>query len=339
MTWLYGPLQSGTNRFNPTRTEPSSSTLSKSDSLINLNKKPILKKRSVSELMLQRSLTAASLLRQATAAVQAQETKRSALRPDMGRADTDCYMTFALSTRRLSHGNNSSVAQSTDSSCMSSPFPERKHIHFNERVEQCIAVEVKGDDDGDDEADMGVERYGDDSESDDGVMMKRVKSKKRGPTTRRRPKHKKAATTPESKTIAKLPSTTLKYRDDTLEADSAMKHSTSVFRSPLLSPSSSQETLRPTKQASNFYFGEEDDDDADGPFGWRSPAGGGLHRSTSTSSLCDEPAGMRRTPSGMFMPCDEGDASAGDGIMGRVIETVNTARDIAHVIWNVGWRK
>ncbi|KAJ4186645.1 hypothetical protein NW759_016934 [Fusarium solani] len=28
-----------------------------------------------------------------------------------------------------------------------------------------------------------------------------------------------------------------------------------------------------------------------------------------------------------------------DGIFGRVIDTVNTARDIAHVIWNVGWRK
>ncbi len=30
-----------------------------------------------------------------------------------------------------------------------SPNSERKHIHFNEKVEQCIAVEVKGDDDTD----------------------------------------------------------------------------------------------------------------------------------------------------------------------------------------------
>lgn len=159
----------------------------------------------------------------------------------------------------------------------------------------------------------------------------------------------KKVTPPESKTIAKLPSTTLKYREDAPEPESAMKHSTGVFRSPLLSPSSSQETLRPTKQASSFYFGEEgegggDDDDDNGgspgagAFGWR-PPGTGLHRSTSTASLCDEPAGMRRTPSGMFMPCDESDASAAEGIMGRVIETVNTARDIAHVIWNVGWRR
>jgi hypothetical protein len=41
----------------------------------------------------------------------------------------------------------------------------------------------------------------------------------------------------------------------------------------------------------------------------------------------------------MFMPCEEGEATNGDGLIGRVIDTVNTARDIAHVIWNVGWRK
>lgn len=336
VTWLYGPLQSGSNRLNPTQTEPSSSTLSKSESLVNLNKKPILKKRSMSELMLQRSITAASLLKQATAAVQAQETRKSALRPNMSRANTDCYVTYPLSTRRLSHGNNSSVAQSTDSSGVSSPFPERKHIHFNEQVEQCIAVEVKGDEDDD----VDMDRYDEDSDSDDGVMMKRVKAKKRGPSSRRKTKK---AVQPEGKTIAKLPSTTLKYREDAPELDSAMKHSTGVYRSPILSPSSSQETLRPTKQPSHFYFGEEDDDMEDAPdasaFGWRSPPGNGLSRSTSTGSLGDEPAGMRRTPSGMFMPCEEGDPAAGDGILGRVIDTVNTARDIAHVIWNVGWRK
>ncbi|POR35630.1 Uncharacterized protein TPAR_04174 [Tolypocladium paradoxum] len=341
VTWLYGPLQSGSTRLhNPTHTEPSSMTLSKSDSLVNLNKKPILKKRSMSEVMLQRSLTASSLLKQATAAVQAQET-RGVLRPNIVRANTDCYVTFPLSVRRMSHGNSSSVAQSTDSSGVSSPFPERKHIHFNEQVEQCIAVDVKGYDDDD----VYIDRNGEESDSDDGVMMKRVRSKRRGPPARKRTKKPAPA---EGKTIAKLPSTTLKYRADTPEPpETAMKHSTSIYRSPLLSPSSSQETLRPSKQASNFYFGEEADDGMDdgtvgSGSGWRSPAdpaGGGLNRSQSTGSLSGEPAGMRRTPSGMFMPCEEGDPAAGDGILGRVIDTVNTARDIAHVIWNVGWRK
>src|SRR6478609_957773 len=44
VTWLYGPLQSGPKNIHPTHTEPSSVSLSKADSLVNLNKKPILKK-------------------------------------------------------------------------------------------------------------------------------------------------------------------------------------------------------------------------------------------------------------------------------------------------------
>ncbi|KAM5356217.1 hypothetical protein ACJ41O_002863 [Fusarium nematophilum] len=335
VTWLYGPLQSGQKALHSTQTEPSSVSLSKTDSLVNLNKKPILKKRSMSEVMLQRSLSTASLLKQATAAVKAQET-RGILRPHLGRSATD-YLAYPFSSRRMS-GESSSVAPSTESSGITSPNSERKHIHFNEQVEQCIAVEAKGDD----EDDMDTDRYGDDSDSDDGVMMKRMKTKRR-PFSRRKAAKSKPA---EGKTIAKLPSTTLKYREDTPEPrETAMKHS----RSPLMSPSSSQETLRPTKQSGKFFFGEDDDDERlddallSPASGWSSPpaegVNGGLHRSISSGSLCEEPAGMRRTPSGMFMPYEEGEGSSTDGIFGRVIDTVNTARDIAHVIWNVGWRK
>jgi hypothetical protein len=158
----------------------------------------------------------------------------------------------------------------------------------------------------------------------------------------------------ESKTIAMLPSTTLKYREDTPElVETAMKHSTS-YRSPAISPSSSQETLRPSKPSRKFSFADDDDEEEEeedgGPtLSWRSSsskiadglASGGLHRTASSSSLSAEPAGMRRTASGMFMPYEEGGepGSASDGVFGRVIDTVNTARDIAHVIWNVGWRR
>lgn len=335
VTWLYGPLQSGQKALHSTQTEPSSVSLSKSDSFVNLSKKPILKKRSMSEVMLQRSLSTASLLKQATAAVKAQET-RGILRPHLGRSTTD-YLAYPFPARRLS-GESSSVAPSTESSGITSPNSERKHIHFNEQVEQCIAVDVKGDDD----EDVDTDRFGEDSDSDDGVMMKRMKTKKR-PILRR--KTIKAKPT-EGKTIAMLPSTTLKYREDTPEPrETAMKHS----RSPIMSPSSSQETLRPSKQSGKFFMGEDDDEDSfddallSSPSpGWSSPAektNGGLHRSISSGSLCEEPAGMRRTPSGMFMPYEEGEAASADGIFGRVIDTVNTARDIAHVIWNVGWRK
>ena len=341
VTWLYGPLQCGPKQAQGTNTEPSSVSLSKSDSLVNLNKKPILKKRSMSEIMLQRSLVSASLLKQATAAVQAQET-RGVLKHKTDKSNTDFFVTYPLSKRRGSQEATSSTTQSmsTDSSAASSPSPERKHIHFNEQVEQCIAIDVKDDDDDDYEPD----NFAIESDSDEGgVMMKRVRSKKRGTPSKKRSSQSKPKKK-DGKIIAKLPSTTLKYREDTPEPqETAMKHGTGVYRSPLLSPSSSQETLRPARKSSKFFFGEEDDDDEPShPFsgGWRSPPpSGSLNRSPSSGSLTDDPAGMRRTASGMLMPYDDGDVPPGDGIFGRVIDTVNTARDIAHVIWNVGWRK
>jgi hypothetical protein len=337
VTWLYGPLQSGAKPVHDTQTEPSSVSISKTSSLVNLKKKPILKKRSMSEVMLQRSLSTASLLKQATAAVQAQET-RGILRPH--RRGTVDYFAYPFSSRRMSNGS-SSLAPSTESSGIVSPNTERKHIHFNESVEQCIAVDVKGEEEED--VAMDSDPYGDSSDSDDGVMMKRVRTKKR-PILKKRVSKTKSV---EGKTIAMLPSTTLKYREDTPEPkETAMKHS----RSPLMSPSSSQETLRPAKPSGKFFLGEEDEeesglDDAllSPSSGWSSPPNecpnGGLRRTVSSGSLNDAPAGMRRTASGMLMPYEEGDPNNGDGIFGRVIDTVNTARDIAHVIWNVGWRK
>ncbi|CAP69568.1 uncharacterized protein PODANS_1_12260 [Podospora anserina S mat+] len=354
VTWLYGPLQSGASMSNP-RLKNSSSRLSKSTP--QEKKKTILKKRTMSEIMLQRSLSTSSLVKQAAAAVQAQQKgglKRGGQRPGLERATTD-FVGFPFSSRGVSH-DGTSLFPSTRSSGITSPFNEKKHIHFNEQVEQCIAVEIKGDDDEDDEP----VRY--DSDSDDGaIMMKRSAIKKRRPTMRRAASH---AGNMESKTIAMLPSTTLKYRDDTPEpTETAMKHSTGIYKNSPVSPSSSQETLRPSKKSGKLFFASDDDDDDvsddddDEPVRFSSKStsastssslgasfgegGSGLRRSTSTSSLSAEPVGMRRTSSGMFMPYEEGDSesSSGTGLIGRVIDTVNTARDIVHVIWNVGWRK
>ncbi|KAK4452989.1 hypotheticall protein [Podospora aff. communis PSN243] len=345
VTWLYGPLQTGTANLHPIHTDSNSRRLSKSSSFV---KKPILKKRSMSEIMLQRSLSTSSLVKQAAAAVQAQQKeglKRIGRRPGLERATTD-YVAFPFSSRGVSH-DNTSLFPSAISSGFISPSGEKKHIHFNEQVAQCIAVEVKGDDD-----DEEPVVYDYDSDSDDGaIMMKQTKTKKKRPLVKR-PKSGSAST--ESKTIAMLPSTTLKYREDTPEpTETAMKHS--VFRSPVISPSPSQETLRPSKKSGKLFIGsddedddDEDEDDDDLTIGRSSStslnegSSFGLQRSTSTSGLADMggmPAGMRRTNSGMFMPYEDDSSGTSEGLLGRVIDTVNTARDIAHVIWNVGWRK
>ncbi|KAI1481638.1 hypothetical protein F4774DRAFT_407520 [Daldinia eschscholtzii] len=343
VTWLYGPLQTRRGELFSNDAEQEGSRLSRCDSFV--HKKPILKKRSMSEVMLQRSLSSSSLLKQATAAVQAQQ-KDGAVRigrPILLRATTD-YVTFPFSSKRKSR-ENTSILASTASSGIVSPSSERKHIHFDEQVQQCIAVDIKGEDEDEDEFDHCRWAYDDDSDSDDGaIMMKRTKTSKKPILPRKR----SPVNTPaESKTIAMLPSTTLKYREDSPNPDTAMKHSTGNLRSPILSPSPSQETLRPSKASGPFLVGDDGEDldeetsstpvsspvDATSPFK-QSPL-----RSSSTNNHAHEPTGMRRTESGMFMPFEEGDVQPNDGIIGRVIDTVNTARDIAHVIWNVGWRR
>ena len=339
MTWLYGPLQTGAS-IHSNNSSNNSARMSKTNSFA---KKPILKKRSMSELMLQRSISASSLVKQAAAAVQAQQKgclKKTGRRPGLDRANTD-FVTFPFSSRGLSTDN--SLFPTAVSSGLVSPSGERKHIHFNEQVAQCIAVEIKGDDDEDDiEPEINYN-----SDSDDGaIMMKRTKGKKLRPVLKKTKSHSHSGG--ESKTIAMLPSTTLKYREDTPEpTESAMKHSTGVFRGTALSPSSSQETLRPAKKSGRFFVDsddEEDEDDEEPTSTWSSAKSaegslGGLRRSTSSASLSKEPAGMRRTESGMFMPYEQGENSNSEGLLGWVIDTVNTARDIVHVIWNVGWKR
>ncbi|EWY79982.1 hypothetical protein FOCG_17763 [Fusarium oxysporum f. sp. radicis-lycopersici 26381] len=336
ITWLYGPLHSVPNALNSVQTELSKVPLPRTDSHVNLSKRPILKVRSMSEEMLQRSLSTASLLKEATAAVKVEKT-RDILGPHMSRSSTD-YPYKPFSQRRLG-GESSSANTSTESSRITSLNCERKHTRFNERVEQCIAVEVKGVDYDNDELD--TRRYGDDSDPDDGVMVKRTKTRNSLLFQRKTSKSKP----PKGETIAMLPSTTLKYREDTPEPrGTARKHS----RSPII-PSSSQDILRPAKKSPMLFISEEgDNDNLDGvPLspraGWPSSpaedANGGLSRSLFSESLCEVPAGMRRTPSRMFMPYEEGGVSSTDGVLERVIDTVNTARDIAHVMWSVGWRK
>jgi len=135
-----------------------------------------------------------------------------------------------------------------------------------------------------------------------------------------------------------------------------MKHSNG-FWGGKLSPSPSQETLRPSKPSMRMLLGNDDgdDDEDDADIDWQ-PQGSfanrkdsmpatqerpqGIHRSGSSLALDGEPSGMRRTPSGMFMPYEEDeDDVVSEGLFGKVVDTVNTARDIAHVIWNVGWRR
>lgn len=122
-----------------------------------------------------------------------------------------------------------------------------------------------------------------------------------------------------------------------------MKHSNSFWNSGKLSSSPSQETLRDGLG----------DDGAD--MDWQPPSAftnrkdsmavsqerlQNLHTTRLSSCLNGDPSDMRRTPSGMFLPYEEDeDDVVTEGLFGKVVDAVNTAKDIAYVIWNVGWRR
>ncbi|KAH7186985.1 hypothetical protein DER44DRAFT_857879 [Fusarium oxysporum] len=335
ITWLYGPLHSVPNPFDSTQTELSEVPSPKTDSHVSLHRKPILKKRSMSEEILQRSLSTASISKQARAAGKIQETG-DILHPRISFSSTE-DLSQPVPRGQLDSAS-SSVTLATESSGTISPNGERKRTHFNEQVEQCIAVEVEGIHHDDNEPDTG--RYGDDSDPDDGVMMKYTRTRTWPFFERDTPESKLA----EGKTIVMLPPTTIKNWEDYPEqVGTASKY----FRSPVM-PSSSHDGHRPATQTQVSFDEERDQDSLDdvrlGPCtSWPSSpaehANSGLPPSLSSDNLGEEPVGRRMTPSGMFMPYEEGDIPSADGILGRIMDTVNTARDIAHLIWTVSWTK
>ena len=201
---------------------------------------------------------------------------------------------------------------------------ERRHIHFSEKVEQCIAINEDADEQEDD-GDIGMPLESDE-ESDDGILMMRTeRGKERKLSSRSSTPRPSFGSDDKQRIIARLPSTTL--RRDTPEPPQSLP-------APKLVKTSSQETLKPSRPSANFLIDEDEDADLN----WQPNSSSFDLPSTGDEEEELRLKGLRRTPSGMFMPDDDEEDYTGSGLFGRVINTVNTARDIAHVIWNVGWR-
>ncbi|KXL51020.1 hypothetical protein M433DRAFT_7125 [Acidomyces richmondensis BFW] len=375
VTWLYGPLKPAESHpITANRSEPISQ-LSKTNSFV--SKKPILKKRSMSEIMLQRSLSSSSLVKQAAASVQAQQGRRSR-RTDLQRANSD-FIPSGVSSEAPSRDQvDYFTSRSNSDNATPCECAARRHIRFDDKVEQCIAVECKDDgvDDDSESESENEHRFenSSDSSSDDGIiMMKRTKR------PRRKNARKEAGgkySSQNRKIIETLPATTLKYRTDSPDiADQAQKHHTfgRNWSPQTLSPSPSQETLRPSHPSRNFLLVDVRKDDQPETSSWsfgasnpKSSLGAAspteeIHprwsrrennfssrvRSQTPGPPPGDPTddefntqGMKRTSSGMFMPYDEDEEEMmAVGLFGRVSEAINTAKDIGHVLWNVGWRK
>jgi hypothetical protein len=383
VTWLYGPLQTD---FKPNQKPPPPSELSSSNSF--LDRKSILKKKTASEAIVQRSLSQHALLKHAGAILQAQKAenysrRKSALErntSDMG--DPLGQISEYLYTSASTHCTPS---ESTSSGLVSPD--EKRHIHFNNEVVQCISVEAKEYEGHDvdsspffpgEEYDNDYDEYGDDdydhnryynnynddnddTESDEAIiMMKQISSRTSpvGRTTsatsvlsRNTPR---SSTSRESKTIARLPPTTLKCRSEALELPWSLSRDDT--RSSKLSPTPSIETFRPPRPEVNFLL-DDDEDEQESYFDYMTKK---PRRYTYDSSnnrpwfvnpedrqelefnngdIDGKSGSLHLTTSGMFMPYEGGEAASYTGMFRRIVDTVNTARDIAHVIWNVGWRK
>lgn len=338
VTWLYGPLQTNTSTtLSTANTSPPPSRLSHSSSFI--SKKPILKKKSASAVILERSRSQHSLLQRASDIIRIQQSSPAHGRPILRRGHSE----FTLPRYADSSVANTPAEQdaSTSSGAYSSynfpdvPTPsECKHVLFNEEVRQVQAIDSEDDEDKNEDEDTTM--FDEDEDDDGGLMM--------APAVR--PGRSSGRATPrgsfsmESKTIVPLPSTTLKYRTDTPEPRELSNGQVGLW--PLgrkLSPSPSQETLRPTRPSQNFLI-DDDPEVVDEPWQPQSRYGGSSPYDDEDDES-DRSRHMRRTESGMFMPYEENEEEAimNSTLFGQAMYAVNTFKDIAHVVWNVGWNR
>lgn len=327
VTWLYGPLQINKRKGLLKDRSPLPSQLSTHSSF--LDKKPILKKKTPSALLLEKSQNEHTLLQRAGDIIQVQRSSPIPGRGALRKGDSD----FSLPSYRTSSVLNT-PSESSDSSDRPPKYSfgtqtpsEAKHVFFNEEVRQVRAIES-----GDDEKEEQPEEDFSESDEDDdgGLMMAPTRTRSNRSTPR-------GSFSDSNKTIAPLPSTTLKYRKDTPEPPEIPHGAQLWMPRRSLQHSASQETLKPSKPSHNFLL-DDDPELTDGP--WSSPTQTDGYSPYAQEGQ-EEPCGMRRTPSGMFMPYDENEEEAvmNSTLFGQAVHAVNTFRDIAHVVWNVGWNR
>ena len=325
VTWLYGPLQTDTKSSLRSNISPLPSRLSHSASFV-AKKKPILKKKTASAAILERSRSQHSLLQRAGDIIRIQQSSPAHGRPSFSRGHSEFalprYTGSSVANTPAEHDAFFSGKVGFEHPEVQTPS-ECRHVEFNEEVEQVQAIESE-----DDEKDLDPVLYSEDDTDDDcGLMM--------APS--------KARSTPRSsfsndgKTIAPLPSTKLKYRKDTPEPREPPSQQNGVWPThKLLSPSPSQETLRPSRPSHNFLI-DDDPEISDEPWSsWGTPS-----ESSPYAPEDENRPNMRRTESGMFMPYDDSEEEAvmNSTLFGQAMYAVNTFKDIAHVVWNVGWNR
>jgi hypothetical protein len=170
-------------------------------------------------------------------------------------------------------GESLGLLASDSSSGLTSPSTgEGKHIHFNEQVEQCIALEMTGDED----EEIGA----------------------------------------DSKTIVTLPSTTLKYREDKPRSpETSVKHSNGWWNGRERST-----VPPPNPLSSSTRISIESWEDGGTDMDWQPPS-------------------LNGDASDISIPYEDEEDVVSEGLLRKVVDVVNTAKDIAYLLWNTGLSK
>ncbi|KAF8541499.1 hypothetical protein BDD12DRAFT_878520 [Trichophaea hybrida] len=319
VTWLYGPLSIGKDKISP------SPSASPADTKLQSNKtKPILKKRSISEMMLQKSLSTSSLLKQAAAVIESQQSIHlyPPSRPDVVAHANSTNSSLSCPSNLSSLLNTSDITSAYSTGCQS-PATKR-HIHFNDQVQQCIALET----DDSDYMYENIYREENDSYNEEKKFAE--------PNFVRNGFERGIYNEPQ--TIAHLPSTTLKFNDEPLKRKGYSLNS--IFAASKLhttSPPPPTDSL-----AGGRYSLEGDQDMADLDWEPNRRFSNQQNYISNTPSPQNGTASLNLEVDSFQLPNfnsweDEDPCTA--GLLERAVDAVNTARDIAHVLWNVGWRR
>lgn len=259
-TWLYGPIQDLQKR-----------AFAESMATHSTDKKPILKKRTASEVMLLKSLSSASLMAQAASVANSERNfsrpylRKRMNRPFMGRTQSD----FGHRGPALELPPKLSPMPSVPASGTVSPSgPAKRHIHFNDTVQQAIVLLPE---DAEEETPAWQMMYDSDSSEDELLMAPRKTTKKR-PVTKRTSSKSSTASLEAIKCIAPLPPAEIVYHCDRKRYGTEkwrMPSSISHSRHPFgMKNSMSTETLRPSHPSQNFLI--QDDEPTPEP-AWKDP--------------------------------------------------------------------
>ena len=340
VTWLYGPPLKTKSR--PALFDDCVAIEKKSRGNSLDSKKPILKKPSLSETMLRRSVSSSTLMRQATDSLCAQQREMHAHSPSIldNRAYSDSLGTSYLGSIITQSATSPLSGQLSISSSGGECWRVQRRIHFNNEVEQCIAInEGSNDEDHHSTAD------------DELVEMKLALCEKSMQSN--------YSPLPNSSNsarnfVAKLPSTTLKYRGDMPEPiEHPKRQDGEAWNLNLVYPPTPSQVVLPTSRPVPIFLLADEDEDAD--MKWQPPESPDqkdqrLSSQMHTGGSSDDPGdtterrGIRPVRSDLFIPYEDEDNDndndndiVSHSLFRQALDTVNAAKDIAYVIWNVGW--